>query len=133
LVRPPGGKFKQRLFARKEVSGVKLVKKGQGKTEAAKRHFGQWGIRQVSPEEGSQRLTVSLSHFLPQGGAEMYASPTERVYFGISGLIRVRGKKGDEYLVGPGDVLYIPPGEERSIEAVGTEPATMLVIIVKLD
>jgi NAD(P)-dependent dehydrogenase (short-subunit alcohol dehydrogenase family) len=33
----------------------------------------------------------------------------------------------------PADVLYIPPGEERSIEAVGTEPASMLVIIVKLD
>jgi quercetin dioxygenase-like cupin family protein len=112
---------------------MKLVKKGQGKSEAAKRHFGQWGIRQVSPEEGSQRLSVSVSHFLPQGGAEMYSSPTERVYFGISGLIRVRGKKGEEYVVGPGDVLYIPPGEERSIEAVGAEPATMLVVIVKLD
>jgi len=45
----------------------------------------------------------------------------------------VRGKKRDEYLVEPGDVLYIPPDEERSIEAVGTEPASMLVVIVKLD
>jgi quercetin dioxygenase-like cupin family protein len=112
---------------------VKLVKKGQGKSEVAKRHFGQWGITKMSLEEGSQRLTVGVSHFLPQGGAEMYASPTERVYFGISGSLLVRGKKGDEYLVEPGDVLYIPPGEERSIEAVGTEPATILVVIVKLD
>jgi quercetin dioxygenase-like cupin family protein len=45
----------------------------------------------------------------------------------------VRGKNKDEYLLEPGDTLYIPPGEERSIEVVGTEPATMLVIIVKLD
>jgi quercetin dioxygenase-like cupin family protein len=112
---------------------MRLVKRGEGKTEAAKRHFGQWGISMMSPGEGSQRLTVSLSHFLPQGGAEMYASPTERVYFGLSGMLKVRGKKGEEYVVGPGDVLYIPPGEERSIEAVGTEPASMLVIIVKLD
>jgi quercetin dioxygenase-like cupin family protein len=112
---------------------MRLVKRGQGKSEMAKRHFGQWGISMVSPGEGSQRLTVSLSHFLPQGGAEMYASPTERVYFGISGMLKVRGKKGEEYVVEPGDVLYIPPGEERSIEAVGTEPGSMLVIIVKLD
>ena len=112
---------------------MKLVKKGQGKSEAAKRHFGQWGTTKMSLEEGSQRLTVGVSHFLPQGGAEMYASPTERVYFGISGSLMVRGKEGDEYLVEPGDVLYIPPGEERSIEAVGTEPATILVVIVKLD
>jgi len=112
---------------------MKLVKRGEGEIEAAPRHFGQWGIRQVSPKEGSQRLSVAVSYFLPQGGAEMYASPTERVYFGISGSIMVRGKGGDEYLVKPGDILYIPPGEERSIEAVGTEPASMLVVIVKLD
>ena len=49
------------------------------------------------------------------------------------GSLMVRGKNKDEYLLGPGDTLYIPPGEERSIEAVGTETATMLVIIVKLD
>jgi quercetin dioxygenase-like cupin family protein len=45
----------------------------------------------------------------------------------------VKGKKGDEYVVEAGDVLYIPPGEERSIETVGTDPASMLVVIVKLD
>jgi len=113
---------------------MKLITKDQGQPpKQAKQHFGQSGITKVSQEDGSQRLHVSVSHFLPGGGAEMYASPTERVYYGISGSLMVRGKNKDEYLLGPGDVLYIPPGEERSIEAVGTEPATMLVIIVKLD
>jgi len=112
---------------------MKLIKKYAGRTSTAKRHFNQLGISKVSAEEGSQRLHVSVSHFLPQGGAEMYASATERAYFGISGLIRVGGKDGSEYLIEPGDILYIPPGEERSIEAVGIEPATMLVIIVKVD
>lgn len=113
---------------------MKLIKNDQGQPKQAKRHFGQCGITKVSPAEDSQRLHVSISHFLPQeGGAEMYASPTERAYFGISGSLLVKGKKGDEYLVEPGDVLFIPPGEERSIEAVGTETATMLVVIVNLD
>jgi len=113
---------------------MKLIKKDQGQPpKPAKQHFGQSGITKVSQEDGSQRLHVSVSHFLPGGGAEMYASPTERVYYGISGSLIVRGKAEDEYLIGPGDVLYIPPGEERSIDTVGTEPATMLVIIVKLD
>jgi quercetin dioxygenase-like cupin family protein len=112
---------------------MKLIKKGKGKGEMAKRHFGQWGLSKVSVEEGSQRLSVGLSHFLPGGGAEMYASPTERIYFGVSGSLMVKGKKGDEYVVEAGDVLYIPPGEERSIETVGTDPASMLVVIVKLD
>ena len=113
---------------------MKLIKKNQGQEpKEAKRHFAQSGITKVSREEGSQRLHVSVSHFLPKGGAEMYDSPTERVYYGLSGALMVRGKNGDEYLVEPGDTLYIPPGEERSIETVGTEPATMLVVIVNLD
>jgi quercetin dioxygenase-like cupin family protein len=112
---------------------MKLIKKGHGEHIEVKRHFDQWGIRKVGPQDGAQRLSASISHFLPQGGAEMYASPTERIYYGISGSIMVRGNQGDEYLVEPGDVLYIPPGQERSIEAVGAEPASMLVIIVKLD
>ena len=113
---------------------MKLIKKDQGQPpKQAKQHFGQTGITKVSQEEGSRRLHVSVSHFFPGGGAEMYASPTERIYFGIAGSLIVRNKNGDEYVVEPGDVLYIPPGEERSIEAAGTEPATMLVVIVKLD
>ena len=112
---------------------MKLIKKGEGEHHEVTRHFDQWGLSKVSAKDGAKRLNVALSHFLPQGGAEMYASPTERIYFGISGSLMVKGAQGDEYLVEPGDVLYIPPGEERSIEAVGTDPASMLVIIVNLD
>lgn len=113
---------------------MKLVKSSEGKAKAASRHVGQCGIDKVSAEMGSKRLRVSVSHFLPQmGGAEMYPSPTERAYYGISGSIIVKGKKGDEYKVGPGDCLFIPPGEERSIEVAGTEVATILVIVVNLD
>ncbi len=113
---------------------MRLIKKGEGQEpKQAKRHFAQSGITKVSREEGSLRLHVSVSHFLPKGGAEMYDSPTERVYYGLSGVLMVKGKEGEEYLVEPGDTLYLPPGAERSIETVGTEPATMLVIIVNLD
>ena len=113
---------------------MKLIKKNEGKAEDhPPRHFNMWAMGKINAEIGSKRLNVGISHFLPNGGAEMYPSPTERGYFGISGSILVKGKKGDEYVVGPGDMLFIPPGEERSIEVVGAEPATMLVIIVKLD
>ena len=112
---------------------MKLIKKAEGEHVEVKRHFDQWGLHKVGAKDGAQRLSATISHFLPQGGAEMYASPTERIYYGISGSIMVRGKQGDEYLVEQGDVLFIPPGEERSIEAVGTEPGSMLVIIVKFD
>ncbi len=113
---------------------MKLVKKGEGKRDGvAPRHFNMWSLGKTLPEMAAKRLNVGLSHFLPGGGAEMAASAAERVYYGISGSLMVRGKEGEEYLVEPGDVLYIPPGEERSIETAGTEPATVLVVIVKLD
>ena len=112
---------------------MKLIKKGEGEHVEVKRHFDQWGIHKAGAKDGAQRLSAGISYFLPQGGAEMYASPTERIYYGISGSLMIRGKQGDEYLVEPGDVLYIPPGEERSIEAMGTEPSSVLVIIVNLD
>lgn len=113
---------------------MKLIKKGEGQEpKQAKRHFAQSGITKISKKEGSRRLHVSVSHFLPKGGAEMYDSSTERVYYGLSGVLMVKGKAGEEYLIEPGDTLYIPPGEERSIETVGIEPAKMLVIIVNLD
>ena len=121
-------------ISKQEDLEVKLIKKGDGQEpKEAKRHFAQSGITKVSKAEGSRRLHVSVSHFLPKGGAEMYDSATERVYYCLSGALMVKGNKGDEYLVEQGDTLYIPPDEERSIETVGTEPATMLVIIVNLD
>ncbi len=113
---------------------MKLVKKNKGQAaKPAKRHFNQSGTTVVSEEDGAKRLHVSVSHFLPGGGSEMYASPTERIYFGMSGALMIKGKQGDEYLLEEGDTLFIPPGEERKIEVVGNYPATMLVVIVKLD
>ena len=112
---------------------MKLIKKDQGEAKQAGRHFGQCGISRISPETGSHRLKVSLSHFLPKGGTEMYASSTERVYFGVSGSLRVVDKEGGIYDIEPGDVLYLPPGEEREITNVTNEPATILVIIVNID
>jgi quercetin dioxygenase-like cupin family protein len=112
---------------------MKLVKREEGAAHAAKRHFLQTGVSKISPEQGSVRLNCSVSYFLPGGGAEMYPSPTERAYFGLSGKLLVKDPKGNEYIVAPGDLLYMPPGEERSIGVCGNEPATMLVVTVKVD
>jgi mannose-6-phosphate isomerase-like protein (cupin superfamily) len=60
------------------------------------------------------------------------ASPSERTYFILSGSMRVKGKS-EEYLLEPGDMLYIGPGEEREIQVPGTEPCTVLLSIAKLD
>ena len=109
---------------------MKLIKKGAGETYEAKRHFNCWSARKLTPGENSQRLNIALSHFLPHGGAEMSASPLERAYFLLSGSISVKGKT-EEHILETGDLLHITPGDEREIRVLGTEPATILVIMTK--
>lgn len=111
---------------------MKLVKKESGESYKAKRHFNCWSMHKLNPGEDSQRLNIGLSHFLPNGGAEMSASAMERAYFLISGSMLVKGKM-EEHTLKPGDLLYIAAGEEREIQVVGAEPATILVIMTNVD
>lgn len=106
---------------------MKLVKRGEGHPDEAPGHFGQWGITKLEAGKDTQRVSFILSHFLPEGGVKMGAAPGELIYFGMSGSLRVKGK-AEEYILEPGDALYIAPGEEREFHALGADPATILVI-----
>jgi quercetin dioxygenase-like cupin family protein len=108
---------------------MKLVQHGEGAAYQAKGHFSCYPMNKLVVGKDTQRFTVGMSHFLPGGGAEMSASPKERAYYVMSGKIKVTGKKGEDYLVGAGDVIYIGPGEEREMKVMGTEPSTILVIV----
>ncbi|MGC8696377.1 MAG: cupin domain-containing protein [Conexivisphaera sp.] len=97
--------------------------------EAAK-HFGVATFRlQHKDLSGVRGFWVGLSYFLPNGGAEMESSSAERVYVVISGTVTVTSEDGQEYVLGPMDSIYIPPGVRRSILNKGKEPAAMLVIV----
>lgn len=109
---------------------MKLVKKGQGQMYDAKQHFGCWAMRLLAADKDTQKLSASISHFLPGGGAEMTSSPLERIYYVLAGSLKAIGKT-KEYLMEPGDTFYIPPNEEREIRVQGTEPATILVVVAK--
>jgi len=111
---------------------MKMIKKEGGSPYEAKGHSGCWAVRKMDAAKDSRRLSISLSHFLPQGGAEMSSSPKERAYFILSGLMLVKGKT-EEYRLSQGDLIYIAPGEEREVQVIGTEPVTSLVIIVDTD
>jgi len=106
---------------------MKVTKAGQGKPYEAAKHYGCWGAQYLSPAMGSQVLTLNISHFLPNGGAEMSAGP-ERAYYVLSGSITVRGK-AEEHVLNAGDVIHIGTGEERAITVNGQQPASLLVVI----
>lgn len=110
---------------------MKMVRAGEGRVYEAKKHFHMWGMKMVSPEVETLGLTVSISHFLPNGGAEMSASTAERAYYVLTGSITVRGRE-EEYVLEPGDLIYIPPGEEREITINNNQPASILVVVAEV-
>ena len=92
-------------------------------------HFGCTSLRvQHKDTTGSQNFWVGMSHFLPNGGAEMAAGNFERVYYVISGNVTVIDANGSEINLGPTDSLYIPSGEKRQVMNKTNLPVTMLVI-----
>ena len=96
--------------------------------EAAK-HFGMTGLRLQGHEASpSQNFWVGLSHFLPGGGAEMSASPLERVYVVLSGEVTVTTAEGATVLKAH-DSCRLGGGETRAILNASNLPASMLVIM----
>ncbi len=106
---------------------MKVCKAGAGLPYQAPAHYGQWGS-QYFKAEGSSRLTVSVSHFLPNGGAEMKAVP-ELIYYVLSGSIIVQAN-AEEQILNTGDLVHFDAGEERAFKVNGQTPASLLVVIV---
>jgi quercetin dioxygenase-like cupin family protein len=96
--------------------------------EAAK-HFKMTALRLHGKEEtGAQKFWMGLSHFLPGGGAEMDATPTEKIYFVLEGEVTVT-TPSEEITLRPWDSIFIGPNEQRAIINKTNRPASMLVVI----
>jgi quercetin dioxygenase-like cupin family protein len=96
--------------------------------EAAK-HFKMTALRLHGKEEtGAQKFWMGLSHFLPGGGAEMDATPTEKIYFVLEGEVTVTTPT-EEITLRPWDSVFIGPNEQRAIVNKTNRPASMLVVI----
>jgi len=108
---------------------MKVIRSGEGLPYEAARHFGCWSARKVGPAEGAQRVSVSVSEFLPNGGAEMSSSDKERVYYVLRGELVVKDGSGNRHVLRQDDMIYIPPGEKREIAVEGQTAARILVIM----
>ncbi len=95
----------------------------------AVKHFDMRGLRlqgfATSPVEN---FWVGLSCFLPGGGAESDATPVEKVYVVLDGVVTVTTDDGDIDLQ-PLDSCYLSAGERRSIVNNTNRPASMIVIM----
>ena len=96
--------------------------------EAAK-HFNMTALRLNGKEEtGAEKFWVGLSHFLPGGGAEFSATPSEKYYFVLEGEVTVKTEK-EEITLGPWESVFIAPNEGRELINKTNKPVSMLVVI----
>ena len=86
---------------------------------------GQVSYLLLSPGQfGSTRMAITLVEGDPGSEQPMHSHPeAEQVYVIVAGagLMRV---DDDELEVGPGTLVFIPPGANHAIRNVGSEPLT---------
>ncbi len=92
-------------------------------------HFNMEGFRlQGFDASDCKNFWVGISHFNPGGGVEHGATPLEKVYICIDGVITIITDDGEETL-NPLDSCYIPGGEARSIANRSDKVASILVVM----
>ena len=107
-----------------------LVKRfKEAKPYEAPNHRNYSSLRLFGAEAGGPKQFVfGLSHFLPGGGAGPDASPTEKVYFIVSGELTVI-VDGKETVLKANDSCFIGANESREIINRGNDVVTMLVAV----
>jgi len=109
---------------------MKKVELKDVKPYAAPKHFTMTALKLHGKEEsGSKKFWMGLSYFLPQGGAEYDASPTEKVYFVLEGEVTVFDENKQKIVLKESDSIHIGANEGRSIVNESNKPASMLVVI----
>jgi quercetin dioxygenase-like cupin family protein len=96
----------------------------------APKHFDMRSLRLQGFDASESKFAwVGISHFLPQGGAEMDAGPLEKIYVVLAGEVTVTLGDGTVYVLAALDSCHIPGGEARAIRNDGNSVATMLVVM----
>jgi mannose-6-phosphate isomerase-like protein (cupin superfamily) len=96
----------------------------------APKHFDMRSLRlQGFDVSASQFAWVGISHFLPQGGAEMDAGPLEKIYVVLAGEVTIVLGDGGLHVLHALDSCHVPGGEARAIRNDGNGVATMLVVM----
>lgn len=109
---------------------MQVTRFADAKRYDAPKHFDMRSLRLQGVEVSASKFAwVGLSHFLPQGGAEMDTSPLERIYVVLCGELTVQLSDGRSETLRALDSCHIPGGEARAIRNDGNAVASMLVVM----
>jgi len=76
----------------------------------------------IDPVIGSQHLAVGIAHYPPGEKGKPHAHKSEETILIIKGKAKIASlDKNEEYVLGPLDLVYVPPGETHTMENVGDE------------
>lgn len=92
------------------------------------KHFGMTTFRLLADEPGTDNgLGMSISYYLPGGGAEKGTAPVEMIYFVLEGEIVVESEE-QKYVLKKGDAIHMGIGDSRSVKNESEYPASILII-----
>ena len=81
-----------------------------------------------SPEHPSERISVGIATFAPGTHEHLHWHLIETFHYVLAGAATVRDIEGNVYKVGPGDVVYGPPGLRGSHEWEVRESLQLLTV-----
>jgi quercetin dioxygenase-like cupin family protein len=109
---------------------MQITRFEQAQAYVAPKHFDMRSLRlQGFDASDASFAWVGLSHFLPGGGAQMDASPLEKIYVVLAGEVTVELGDGTTHVLRELDSCFIPGNEARAVSNRGNDVATMLVVM----
>ena len=93
---------------------MQITRFSEARRYDAPKHFDMRSLRLQGFDMSASRFAwVGVSHFLPQGGAEMDAGALEKIYVVLEGEVTVQLADGTQHVLKALDSCHIPGGEAR--------------------
>ncbi len=92
-----------------------------------KGHLGAFSKLLINESHGSKYFDFRISSYQPKGYCEPHIHKTaENIYYILkgNGIVELDGKRD---LVGPGSVIFVPPGVKHTISNTGFEDLIFIV------
>lgn len=113
---------------------MQITRIAEARRYDAPKHFDMRSLRLQGFDASASKFGwVGLSHFLPQGGAEMDVGALEKIYVVLAGEVTIELADGTRHVLQQLDSCHIPGGEARAIRNDGNSVATMLVMMPHPD
>ncbi|MGQ9722128.1 MAG: cupin domain-containing protein [Candidatus Jordarchaeum sp.] len=87
----------------------------------------------ITEKDGALRYAMRRFEIKPGGHIGLHNHPEEHEIYVMSGKARIFNDKGEEFIAGSGDVLFVPPNEKHGYENLVEETFTFLCVIPILE